>query len=168
MAEIPVEKKGGLGWLWLLLGLLALALIAWLILRDDDEEVVADDTAVVGTVDERDNDAMTTATGAGTAASALAVGDSFSLDGVRVTELSGDMSFTVDDNGTERFVVFNQQPTPGTAQEGEFDINPGQLVNLTGRVMGADQPMPNGVDATVPSGMTQYLFADTMTVAERP
>ncbi|KPP88363.1 OmpA family protein [Erythrobacter sp. HL-111] len=47
MAEIPVEKKGGgLGWLWILLGLLAVALLLWLIFAntgDDDGLATADD-----------------------------------------------------------------------------------------------------------------------------
>lgn len=47
MANIPVEKKGGgLGWLWILLGLLALALLLWLIFAnadDDDALTTADD-----------------------------------------------------------------------------------------------------------------------------
>ena len=157
MAEIPVEKKSGLGWLWLLLGLLVAALLLWWLLSDDDDAYVDNEIVAADTVEP-----------AAATAGLLAVGDTFSLEGVRVTELTGDMSFMVDDNGTQRFVVFNQDPTPGTAQEGEFDINPGQYVNLTGRVMGTDSPMPDNVDATVPSGMTQYLFADSMTVVERP
>lgn len=160
MANIPVEKKSGLGWLWLILGLLLAALILWWLLSDGDDDVEQPVTT--------DPVVQTTDTAAVGTAGALAVGETFSIQNARVTELTGDMSFRVDDNGTERFVVFNQTPTPNMAQEGEFDINPGQLVNLSGTVMSSDQPLPEGVDATIPTGTTQYLFADSMEVAERP
>ena len=78
------------------------------------------------------------------------------------------MSFTINSEGREAFVVFNQEPTPNQPTEGEFDINPGQLVDITGTVMSADAAMPDGVDATVPTGMTQYIFADSMEVVDRP
>lgn len=50
MAEIPVKEKSNLTWLWILLGLLAAALLVWLLLSaGDDEEIVAntqDETAL--------------------------------------------------------------------------------------------------------------------------
>lgn len=36
MAEIPIHKKSGLAWLWVLLGLLVAALILWALLADHD------------------------------------------------------------------------------------------------------------------------------------
>ncbi len=39
MAEIPVEKKSSLAWLWVLLGLLLAALILWWIFSGDNDEV---------------------------------------------------------------------------------------------------------------------------------
>jgi multidrug resistance efflux pump len=55
MAQIPVEKKSapeekksGKSWLWILLGLLALALLLWWLLDDNSADRVeyTDDTAV--------------------------------------------------------------------------------------------------------------------------
>ncbi len=49
MAEIPVEKKSSLGWLWILLALLLLALLLWWILGSDDD---VEDEVLVGTATE--------------------------------------------------------------------------------------------------------------------
>lgn len=38
MAEIPVEKKSGKSWLWILLPLLLLGLLLWWILDDDSAD----------------------------------------------------------------------------------------------------------------------------------
>ncbi len=156
MAEIPVKEKSSMNWLWILLALLGLAaLLYFLFAAGDDEEVAtAEPVEAVETMETP-------------VAAAYTVGETVTLDGVRVTELTGDMSFRVDNNGTDTFVVFDEQPTPDTAQEGAFDINVGQLVNLTGTVMAGDAAMPDGVDATVPTGMNSYIYATDMTVAER-
>lgn len=50
MAEIPVEKKSSLGWLWILLALLLAALLLWWILGSDDDAV--EDEVLVGTATE--------------------------------------------------------------------------------------------------------------------
>ena len=163
MAEIPIEKKSGLGWLWILLGLLVLGLILWLLFggNDNDDVEPVTDTAVVSQVDDM---AGTTAVAAG----ALTAGEAFNISNARVTQVNDDMGFMVDDNCTQRFVVFTEARTPGDSTEGQFDINTGQLVNLRGTVMNADQPLPEGVVATIPAGTTQYLYADAMEVAARP
>jgi len=40
MAEIPIEKKSGKNWLWVLLALLVVALLAWWLLDDDSEDAI--------------------------------------------------------------------------------------------------------------------------------
>lgn len=161
MAEIPIEKKSGIpGWLWLLLAALVIALLAWWILDDDGNDVVEytdDDTAAVvaDTPTNMDVDPFT-------------VGETVTLSGARVTELTGDMSFTVNSEGRDAFVVFDEERTPNDATEGEYDINVGQLVDITGTVMAADTAMPEGVMATVPTGMTQYIYADSLGIESRP
>lgn len=162
MAEIPVEKKSGIpGWVWLLLALLLIGLLLWWLLDDDDEiETDRMDDVAVAQVEETTVPAATVAP--------FTIGESVDLDNVRVTELVGDMSFMGESEGREVFVVFNQVPTPSDATEGEYDINPGQTVEIAGRVMSAGEPMPEGVDATVPSGMEMYIFADTVSIADRP
>ena len=49
MAEIQLERKEGKNWLWIVLGLLLLALLAWWLLsqRGDDDPVVAETPGVV-------------------------------------------------------------------------------------------------------------------------
>ena len=53
MAEIPVEKKSSLAWLWIILGLILAALLLWWLLSGDEEDlaseaVVAEDNVVPG------------------------------------------------------------------------------------------------------------------------
>ena len=51
MAEIPVEKKSSLAWLWILIGLLVLAALIWALMSGDDDDVDAvttqDDVAAI-------------------------------------------------------------------------------------------------------------------------
>ncbi len=160
MAEIPIEKKSGIpGWIWLLLAAIILALLAWWLLDNDGDDAVEYTD---------DNVAAEVAPAATAAAVPFTVGETVNLSGAEVTELTGDMSFMINSEGREAFVVFNQTPTPNQPTEGEFDINPGQMVDITGTVMAADAAMPDGIDATVPAGMTQYIFADSMEVVDRP
>jgi hypothetical protein len=40
MAQIPVEKKSGIpSWVWILLALVVIGLIAWFLLGNDDDEL---------------------------------------------------------------------------------------------------------------------------------
>ena len=141
MAEIPVEKKSSMGWLWVLLALLILALLAWWLLDSDDEVVeYAETDAVVAAPVE-----PMAATGM------LAVGESVDLDNIRVTSLAGDMAFNADVNGQNMLVLFDQTPTPGDATEGEYDINPGSMLNIEGSVRSASDPLPDCLLYTSPS-----------------
>lgn len=161
MAEIPIEKKSSMGWLWGLLALLLVALLAWWILSDDDDEVEYAENETVATAP-ADSAAVAGTTGAAAGASAMAVGDSVDLDNVRVTSLAGDMAFNADVNGQNMLVVFDQQRTPNDATEGEYDINPGSVVNIDGSVRSASDPLPTGVDAQIPAGTERYIFADSI------
>lgn len=153
MAEIPVEKKSSMGWLWVLLALLILALLAWWLLDSDDEEV-----------DYVENEAVVAAPVEPVAAGAamLAVGESVDLDNIRVTSLAGDMAFNADVNGQNMLVLFDQEPTPGDATEGEYDINPGSMLNIEGSVRSAGDPLPEGVTADIPAGTDRYIYADSI------
>lgn len=44
MADIDIQRKSGMGWLWWVLGLIVLALLAWWFLAADNEEVATDPT----------------------------------------------------------------------------------------------------------------------------
>lgn len=151
MAEIPIEKKSGLGWLWLLIAAIVLALLAWWLLDNDGDEAQYADTDTAAVVA---GPATNTAT-----ASALTIGDTVNLDNVRVTSLAGDMAFNVDAFGQNMLVLFDQTPTPNTAKEGEYDINPGSVVNLDGEIRSAADPLPAGVTAEIPAGTDRYIYA---------
>lgn len=147
MAEIPVEKKSSKGWLWALLALLIVALLAWWLLSDDGDEPVDDiDTVAAAPMD----------------TDMLEVGESVDLENVMVTSLAGDMAFNADVNGQNMLVLFDQEPTPADAVEGEYDINAGSTVNIEGSVRSAAEPLPEGVTAQVPAGTDRYIFADTI------
>ena len=156
MAEIPLEKKGGIpGWVWLLLALLLAALLLWWLLADNDaEEVAYTDPAVV---------AAPVAT-----TDAFAIGEAVDLNNVTVTSLAGDMAFNVDAQGQNMLVLFDQTPTPGDATEGEFDINPGMVMNIDGTVRSASEPLPQGVTIDQMGGADRYIYATNMEVVSRP
>lgn len=149
MAEIPIKEKSDKKWLWIILAVVAIILLAWWLLDNDDGDVV----------EYTDNDTVATEPMAGTAMTAMAIGDTVNLDQVRVTELTGDMAFHVDANGQDMLVLFDQTRTPDTAKEGEFDINVGSLVNLDGTVMSASEALPAGVMAEIPAGTESYIYA---------
>ncbi len=138
MAEIPVERKTGFPWLLALLGLGLAALLAFWLLGDDD------DAAGVATYD---NDRT-------------AVAGALDLDGLRVTELTGDMSFIArSPSGEEYFIVFDETPTPGTAKEGMLDINVGNIVDVEGTMRPRNFKLPATVKADIPAGRSSFLYA---------
>ncbi|WP_145917024.1 hypothetical protein [Erythrobacter sp. QSSC1-22B] len=150
MAEIPITKESSKSWLWVLLALLAVALIAWWILADNEDETavyVADDTVAAGTV---------APTGM------LTVGETVDLDGVEVSSLAGDMAFYIEMNGERVPVFFDQVPTPGDATEGEYDINPGSIVNIDGEVRSATDTLPANADPSILGDSQNYIFANSI------
>ncbi|TCD06856.1 hypothetical protein EYB45_04055 [Erythrobacteraceae bacterium CFH 75059] len=161
MAEIPVEKKGGVpGWVWALLALLVGALLLWLLLGDRDRGArTATTTTTEQTTATASPTPLTTAAAAGAAATAFTPGQSVDLNNFRVTALEGDMAFRGEADGRELFVVFDEVATADPRVEGQIDVRPGQILNLSGVIRPAGEPMPAGVQATVPQGVDQYLMA---------
>lgn len=154
MAEIPVERKSGSkSWLWILLALLVLALLAWWILDDDDEIATYDTTVAESTVLADEQPAQ---------AGMLTVGETVNLDQVEVTELAGDMAFYIQMNGQRVPVFFDQVPTPGTATEGRYDINAGSVVNIDGEVRSATDTLPANADPSILAGTQNYIFATSL------
>ncbi len=148
MAEIPVEKRSSNNWLWILLALLLVALLAWWLLSDDDTD----------TVDYTQTDTVAAAPMAG----ALTVGQQIDLDNVEVTSLAGDMAFYIDMNGERVPVFFDQVPTPGTATEGRYDINPGSVVNIDGEVRAATDGLPANADPSILGPSQNYIWAESL------
>lgn len=157
MAEIPVRRKAGMaGWLWLLLGLLLIGLLIWWLADDDEAEIAAvepaapmAETAAVGPV-------ATTATAEAPTASSV---EMVTLAAVPVLSVPGDRTFWVAPSRGERlFAVLDENVTPTTPTEGRADVNPGQIVTVTGMMREATQS-PAGI--TLPSDLPQnrYLLA---------
>ncbi len=151
MAEIPIKKENSSkAWLWILLALLAVALIAWWALADNEDETadyVANETVAESTVVQ---------TGM------LTVGETVDLDGVEVSSLAGDMAFYIEMNGQRVPVFFDQVPTPGDATEGEYDINPGSIVNIDGEVRSATDTLPANADPSILGDSQNYIFANSI------
>ena len=152
MANIPVERtdSGVPPWLWLV-GLLLLGLLAWFLyslFADDEEVAVVDDTEVVATVP-----------------------DAFDMTDVYVTRVVGDNTFFVASTpggADERLVYLEEEPTPGDATEGRYDVTEGQHLSITGSM----EPTPADLTAW---GLTpeqagtvgdQYIRATSLTVLD--
>lgn len=161
MAEIPVEKKGGIPWwVWLLLALLLLGLLFWLFADNDEAERVpvagTEPVAVetdVGTV-------ATVAPGAGAAAGAAVAGAGGEVPGGPITDLATiasatgdslvgrevrltnvlapavpeDAGFWVGEGNQRVWVVLEEVRAPNTPFEGRVNVDPGDRVDIVGTV----------------------------------
>ncbi|MBU2340217.1 MAG: hypothetical protein KKE77_03130 [Alphaproteobacteria bacterium] len=160
MAEIPVEKKSNLTWLWILLALILLALLIWWAVgADDDEAELVEPVAVEETI-VVDEEPVTPAVGEVTLAAILAnpeqyIGTEFSGDvsvGGPLSEMT-DRGFWVENNGQRMFALINDGPL-----EEPMDINPGQQLRISsGTVMSA---------ASIGDLPGDELDADTRRIAE--
>lgn len=121
MANIPVEHTEAATpwWYWLVGALLLLGLL-WLLIGvlsdDDDVEIVEDDIEVV---------------------EPLAVADGIDLSDVIVTRVVGDNTFFVapsEGSDQEMLVYLEEEPTPGDATEGRYDVTVGQHLRIDGVV----------------------------------
>lgn len=167
MADIDVQRKSGMGWLWWILGLIVLALIIWWIVEANDND--ADDVAAVpvatapaaevatpATAPMAATAPTTTAASSATIADVLAnpttyAGQPFSTGQVKVAEVVSDRGFWVEGNNGQRlFVVMDESPKPGTADvQGPPDTKPtrtekaGDMVQINGTLYtSADQVQP--------------------------
>lgn len=135
MADINVERKGGMAWLWWILGLIVLALIVWWFLAagDDDPDTaeVVDPAPVVAPITTPEPVAQTQGV---SIADIMGdpegyVGQDFN-DEVIVTEVPTDRGFWIEDNGARLFAIIIDQP-----EEQPKDINPGQTLRITEGVL---------------------------------
>ena len=143
MAEIPVERKDGFPWWLLLVGALLLGLLLWMFLASDNDDAVVADV---------DDDTIYVAS--------TEVNSAIDMDDLRVTELTGDMSFyATSDDGQRYFIVFDEVPTPGTPKEGLLDINVGNMVDVEGYIRDRNYTLPRTVRATIPAGESTFIYA---------
>lgn len=179
MAEIPVEKKSSLSWLWwLLLAAGIIALIWWFISgNNDDEELVAanetevtapaytEDTAM--TTDGVEADRVNPISGlAGLATLDDMIGRQVQLTGVAVNQVVGDEAFTVGEGTNETLVMFDEYATPDTAMEGQVDVNPGSQVTIVGEVRAFPGDLPESVTREVDTTATAMIFATRVDTVE--
>lgn len=156
MAEIPVEKKSGSKWwVWLILLLLAIALVWWLFAESDDPELgEADTVAVEESADLDSVDAMPA--GEMTLAAILANPSSYyGAEGFTgEVEVGGpltDRGFWIENDGARMFAIVIDDPV-----ERRIDINPGATLRLDGGTVRD----PATISATEIEGDT--LDEDTM------
>ena len=91
-----------------------------------------------GTMDDGDMGDGAMASDASPLAGTLTVGQSIALNNVRVTGLAGDSTFYVGDGAERTLVVLENlgesQSGPGDGEDGAFDVNTGDMVNINGTV----------------------------------
>ncbi|OBX20681.1 hypothetical protein A9995_03005 [Erythrobacter sp. QSSC1-22B] len=130
MAEIPVEKKSSMTWLWVLLALvLAALLIWWFAAGDDDVDPVVDDTSeteLVATETPIAADAMPLTLAAVVAQPQDYIGQEFSGE-VGVDGPLTDRGFWIESDGARMFALIIDEP-----MEVPLDINAGQTLQISG------------------------------------
>ena len=174
MAEIPVEKKSSMTWLWVLLALLLAALLLWWLLDDDDEARVAEPAGVEAIEADRmvvDGVAtnQTAAAGAVTDLGALLptiapqmVGQEVRLTNVPVQEVVSDIGFWIGPSSDQRvFAVLSEQRSPQQPGEGIARVNQGATVDLMGTIRSRGevlQGLAAGQNANdLPQGVERFL-----------
>lgn len=114
MAEIKMEKKesGGMGWLWVLIALILLALLAWWLWPEAEVEeplVTATEIEAVEPLPEIVPETPELTLSQIVASPAMYVGQTY--DGVvRVTEVPTDRGFWVESDGARVFAILIDQP----------------------------------------------------------
>lgn len=187
MAEIPVEKKGGMPWwVWLLLALLVAALLWWLLDdRDRGERVAAApyqqesvapaETGVGGVTatapgapaapgaDAASGPITSLAAIGGATGSGEIVGRQVELNGVPVLEMVSDAGFYIGSSPEERvYVLLDEQKTPNQPGEGRVNVNKGQSIALSGTVRSAADGVAPGL--VLPQGVERYIWANRVTI----
>ncbi len=157
MAEIPVERKSSLAWLWILLAVLLIGLLVWWAASgDDDEELIVDaETAAVVTTPEPVGTASGISIGdiLGDPVGYLGRDDFRAEVFVPVDAEMTDRGFWIEDEGERLYVILNDGP-----MEEPIHINPGQNLRI-------DQGMLR--DRTFFSDLPGELDPNTQNIAEQ-
>jgi hypothetical protein len=135
MADIDVERKGGMSWLWWILGLILLALIIWWIAAAGDDEPEVAEVVEPAPVVTPTTTPEPIAQGPLCVSQVLSapmtyIGQTLGTCQVQVVEVPTDRGFWVEENGQRIFAIIIDQP-----QEQPKDINPGQTVRITEAVL---------------------------------
>ena len=134
MAEIPVEKKSNMKWLWIVLLALLAALVLWWLLSDDDgEQADGEPVAIEQSADTQTADTATV--GAMTIGAIVANPEAFyGEEGFEGTVTVGgpltDRGFWIENDGARMFALVIDEPA-----ERRIDINPGATLRLDGGII---------------------------------
>ena len=134
MAEIRMEKKtaGGMAWLWILMAILLVVLLAWFLWPNDEVEDIGTATPSTGMTA---GQAPTTADTAATTTLAAVVENPQQWVGreysgtVTVADVPTDRGFWIEQDGARLFAIVDDGPS-----EVPIDINPGQTLRVRGTV----------------------------------
>lgn len=162
MAEIPVEKKSNLKWLWILLLVLLAALLLWWLLADDDgdADLNGDPVAVEQTADTQVAEA-----GAMTIAAIVANPDAYyGEEGFEGTVTVGgpltDRGFWIENDGARMFAIVIDEPA-----ERRVDINTGATLALNGgTIRDASEISAEGIAGDPLDQDTMNVLADQQAV----
>jgi hypothetical protein len=135
MAEIAVEKKGGMNWLiWLLLAAAIVLLLWWLFAGTSRE--ATDITGERGRIADQTGPILDASMLFNVTDASQFAGREVELQNARVLSVTGDKNFWIGEaEGRQVLVRLDEQPSPGRpAVEGRYDVNPGQTVNVYGEV----------------------------------
>jgi hypothetical protein len=132
MAEIPIERKSSMAWLWILLALVVLALLAWWVFADEDEDVVGSAVAEASITPATTPEMVGTAPGVSIGdilgAPATYLGrDDFQAEVTVPTDAQmTDRGFYIEDEGERLLAIILDGP-----QEEPKHINPGQTLRVS-------------------------------------
>lgn len=186
MAEIPVERRSNGKWLWIILALIAAALLIWWIVDENQEEplagidgvapmvepapvdnALAPDAAIPPGADANLN-AAAPATGPITELALLTgpagalVGRTVRLEGVTATNVVGDRTFFVGE-GANRMMVLIPEVRAGLPNESNINVNDGDRVSFTGTVQRVDNGRVAGEPIEgLPAGAEAVIIANTI------
>ena len=164
MAEIPVEKKSSMTWLWLLLAAILAALLIWWITADeDDADPVLAETAIEA---DAGADSMPMTLAAILANPQSYIGQEFAGE-VSVAGPLTDRGFWVENDGARMFALIIDEP-----REVEIDINPGQELRISDGMIheGGEVSDVEGVPLAVLADQDVFLIVDedNVEILERP
>lgn len=188
MAEIPVEKKSSMTWLWVLLGLILAALLLWWLLDDDDEQVAepvavesveadrmtmngADPAAVAAGTDQATAGGPVTQLGALIPAIApQMVGQEVRLTNVPIQEVVSDIGFWIGPSADQRvFAVISEERSPQQPGEGIARVNEGATVDLVGTIRSRGEVLQGlaagGNASDLPQGVDRFLVVSNYRTA---
>lgn len=129
MAQIDLEKKegGGLGWLWALLALILLGLLAWWLMGAGDGDVEVDEPVVAAVEEPIDTEVEVEMLPVAALVATPADWIGQVIDGeALVVEVPTDRGFWLEDDGQRVFALIVDEPV-----EAPMDINVGQRLRIS-------------------------------------